>query len=281
MQALVQYFLDRGIFVNLLTSLLILMGGYIALTMNREAFPNIDFDIVVITTIYPGASPEEVEKLVTNPIEETIKEVDGIEEYKSVSITNRSQITMKIDPDVDDTAKVVDDIRSAVGRAEDLPEDSEEPIIVEVSTARQPVVEWALERVPDADGNYQVSYAELREFARRMENEFLQMDSVARVERKGWRDAEIFVDVNPDKLRRYNVSTGTIVQALAVRNVNFPGGDIELGKNEITVRTVEEFESENEIARLPLRSNDIGQSVTIGDVARVYEHFEKPEYLEY
>ena len=101
MQALVQYFLDRGIFVNLLTSLLILMGGYIALTMNREAFPNIDFDIVVITTIYPGASPEEVEKLVTNPIEETIKEVDGIEEYKSVSITNRSQITMKIDPDVE------------------------------------------------------------------------------------------------------------------------------------------------------------------------------------
>jgi len=142
MKSFVNFFLDRGLFVNLLTFILIVVGAVIAIRMNKEAFPNVDFDIVSISTIYPGASPEEVEKLVTNPIEEVIKEVDGIKEYRSGSLENRSGIVITIDPDVEDTSKVVDDIRSAVDRVEDLPDDAEEPIITEVTSARQPVIQW-------------------------------------------------------------------------------------------------------------------------------------------
>ena len=85
MAAFIEYFLNRSLFVNLLTIAIILFGGFIALTMNREAFPNIDFDIVNVQTVYPGAAPLEVEKLVTNPIEDQIKEVDGIKEFRSTS----------------------------------------------------------------------------------------------------------------------------------------------------------------------------------------------------
>ncbi|MCB1174902.1 MAG: efflux RND transporter permease subunit [Leptospiraceae bacterium] len=280
MRTFIDYFLDRGLFVNLLTFILIVVGGFIAMTMNKEAFPNIDFDIVSISTIYPGASPEEVEKLVTNPIEDMIKEVDGIKEFRSGSLENRSGIIITIDPDVEDTSKVVDDIRSAIDRAEDLPDDAEEPIITEISTARQPVIQWSLQRLKDKDGNYVISYSELREYSRRLENLFLNEGGVARVERQGWRDAEIFVDVNPDLLNRYYIGTDTIVNTLASRNVNFPGGEMKQNGEEVAVRTIGEYEGVREIMRTPLRSNDVGQSVPVAAVAQVREDFAEPEILE-
>ena len=279
MRGFVEYFLNRSIFVNLLSLLLVVVGGYIGFSMNREAFPNIDFDVVSVVTIYPGASPEEVEKLVTNPLEEAIKEVDGLDEFRSTSIENRSVITIKIDPDVSDTDDVINDIRSAVQRAADLPDDAEEPIVTEIGTARSPVIQWSLARVEGTDGR-RISYGELREFARQLENEFLRLDGVARVSRDGWRDAEILVDVNPALLQRYRVTTGLITSTLRERNVNFPGGDIETGQREVVVRTAGELEGAQDVAGVPLQSNDIGQSVAIRDVARVYEGFEEPEYLE-
>ncbi|HNH09926.1 MAG TPA: efflux RND transporter permease subunit, partial [Leptospiraceae bacterium] len=141
MRAVVQYFLEKSIFLNLLTALILGVGSYKGFTMNREAFPNINFDIVTITTLFPGASPSEVEKLVTKPIEESVKSVDGIKEFRSGSIENRSGIVITIDPNTKDTQKVVDDIKSAVDRTEDLPEDSKKPLVVELTSGRNPVIE--------------------------------------------------------------------------------------------------------------------------------------------
>ncbi|WP_243401832.1 efflux RND transporter permease subunit, partial [Leptospira ellisii] len=124
MKSLVEYFLSKSIFVNLLTFLIILIGGFTAFRMNREAFPNINFDIVSVVTVFPGASPSEIEKLVTKPLEEAIKEVDGIKEFRSASIENRSGIVITLDPDSEDSQKVVDDLKSAIDRVEDLPEEA-------------------------------------------------------------------------------------------------------------------------------------------------------------
>ncbi len=141
MKSLVEYFLSKSIFVNLLTFLIILIGGFTAVKMNREAFPNINFDIVSVVTVFPGASPAEIEKLITKPLEEAIKEVDGIKEFRSASIENRSGIVITLDPDSKNTQKVVDDIKSAIDRVEDLPEEAEDPLVAEITTSRQPVIE--------------------------------------------------------------------------------------------------------------------------------------------
>ena len=140
--------------------------------MNRAAFPNVDFDIVTTATIWPGASSQDVEKLITNPLEESIKEVDGIKEYRSASIDNRSSITITIDPDVEDTQDVVNDIRSAVERTQDLPEDSEDPVVTELTTAREPIIQWNVMRYKKKDGTYALSYKELRNIAEALETVF-------------------------------------------------------------------------------------------------------------
>ncbi len=280
MRPFIKYFLDRSIFVNLLSIITIFIGGWVAYNLNREAFPNVDFDIVVVTTVWPGASPNDVERLITNPIEESIKEVDGIKEYYSSSIESRSSIPITVDPDAEDTQKVIDDIRSAVDNTEDLPSAAEQPIITEISTSREPVIEWSLARQRGPDGRYQLSYKQLREIAFRLENKFLLLDDVARISRRGWRDAEIFVDLNPSLMRKLLIGGNDVVNGLRNRNVTLPGGDINLGKREVTIRTVGEFDSAGEIESVPVRANEVGSSIKVRDVAYVYEDFEEPEYIE-
>ncbi len=248
--------------------------------MNREAFPNIDYDMASVSTIWPGASPQDIEKLVTNPLEEGIKGVDGIKEYRSYSIQSRSSIHIVIDPDVEDSQDVIDDIRSAIERIEDLPEDAEKPLLTEITTARMPVIEWALIRPKNKQGSYSISYKDFRQLAENLENRFLQLGEVARVNRRGWYDTEIYVDLNPARMLQYLVGGNDVVRALRRRNVNLPGGELNLGKEEVIVRTVGEFSTAEEVRRVPVRSNEVGSSVKVQDVAYVYEDFSEAEYLQ-
>ena len=277
---IIQYFLEKSIFVNLLTFLILLMGGYTAFTMNREAFPNINFDLVSISTIFPGASPSEVEKLITNPIEKAIKSVDGIKNYRSASIENRSGIVIQIDPDVKDTSKVVDDIRSAVDRVEDLPTEADDPLISEITTARQPVIEVNVYSLNDATGKPTLDEFALRAKAKILEDQLLLIPGVARITRKGWNDTEMQVYLDPNKLEYYRISSAQIIGALKNRNINFPGGNLAQGGRESIVRTVAEFDTPNEISDVFIRSNDAGQSISLRDLAYVKEGLKESEYLD-
>ncbi|GBF48969.1 AcrB family efflux pump [Leptospira ryugenii] len=277
--SIVEYFLSKSLFVNLLTFLILLVGGFTAATMNREAFPNINFDIVSVATIYVGASPADVEKLVTKPIEDAIKEVDGIKEYRSASLENRSGIVITIDPNTKNTQKVVDDIKSAIDRVQDLPEEAEDPIVTEITTARQPVIEIHLTSA-QSNGKPVLDTSQLRDQAKILEEKLKDLPTVARITKRGWREREMKVDLYPDKLTAYSISSTQVINALRLRNVNFPGGNISERSKEIIVRTVGEFDTADEIENVFVRSNDAGRSVRIKDIARVTESFEDSDYLD-
>ncbi|MBP9161763.1 MAG: efflux RND transporter permease subunit, partial [Leptospiraceae bacterium] len=280
MRKVIEYFLSKSLLLNLLTALIILVGGFKAFTMNREAFPNINFDIVTVTTIYPGASPSEVEKLVTKPIEDSIKSVDGIKEYRSASIENRSGIVITIDPNVKDTQKVVDDIKSAVDRTEDLPEDSKKPIVQEITSSRSPVIEINVGVKADSNGKPVLTEKEFKLKAKQLEDLLLDVSEVGRVVRRGYREAEMHVDIDPFALDRVSLSTNQIIMALKGKNINFPGGTIADSGKEAIVRTVGEFDTESEIEKVFIRSNDAGRSIVLKDVAKVKEDFEDKQYIE-
>ncbi|MDH5656863.1 MAG: efflux RND transporter permease subunit, partial [Spirochaetia bacterium] len=280
LHSMIEYFTSRNVFVNLLTVLLIGVGGYAALTLNKEAFPNVDFDLVVVTVVYPGASPQEVEKYVTNPLEESIKEVNGIEEYRSSSIESRAGITVKIDPDEKDTTKVINDIRSAVERTEDLPEDAKKPIILEMTSANTPVLEIALSSKLNQDGTPVLSYGELRKKAEILEKKILNLDSIARVQKTGWRDAEIHVNVDPVKMEANYISLDQIAAALRNRNLNLPGGEIKGEDRNIVIRTIGEYSRISEIEDTFIRSNDQGKGIRIRDVASVKEDFVEEDIIQ-
>ncbi|MCS7205595.1 MAG: efflux RND transporter permease subunit [Leptospiraceae bacterium] len=274
MQAIIEFFLRKSIFGNTLSLLLIGWGSYVAFTINREAFPPIDFDVVVITTVFPGASPEEVEKLITNPIEDQIKGIEGIKEIRSSSIENRSGINVIIDPDAKNPRKVIEDIRSAIDRVNTLPKDVEKPLIIEVSSRQIPVIEVNLL----ADEN-EVSYKTLREYAEILEADLKTIDSVANVSRRGWQDLEYVIKLDPKKIQENYISIEQILLSLQQRNINFPGGEVIVNGMSQIVRTIGEFTSISDIENFIIRSNELGQGVRIKDISRVEEDFEKEPYI--
>jgi multidrug efflux pump subunit AcrB len=274
MIAIIEFFLRRSIFGNILTVILIGWGIYVGLTINREAFPNIDFDIVLVTTVFPGASPEEVEKLITNPIEDQLKSVEGIKEIRSSSIENRSGITVIIDPDAKNPRKVVEDIRSAVDRVTDLPADVDKPLVLEITSSLTPVIEVSL----FADEN-KIDYRTLREQAEILENALKQIDGVARIDRRGWLNREYIVKLDPIKIKNNYVGIEQILAGLKQRNINFPGGEVIINGASQILRTVGELLEPKDVENFFIRSNELGQGIRIRDVGKVVDGFEEPLYI--
>ncbi len=111
-----KFFIDNSLFVNVLAAGIFIAGLLYMFGANREAFPKIDFDYLVISTIYPGATAEDVEKHVTIPVEDQLREIDGIEELHSNSLEARSVVVVKLDPDLVNKDKTINDIKNALDR---------------------------------------------------------------------------------------------------------------------------------------------------------------------
>ena len=143
--SLPRFSVNQSLFVNLVSAIIIIIGIIVLLGINREVFPNVSFDIVTISTFYPGATPVDVEKLITVPIEKELKEVDGIDEVKSSSTLGASYIIVELDPDEKDKKKVVNDIKDSVDRVSDLPKDIyEDPVTTEIASKQYAIVEVSL-----------------------------------------------------------------------------------------------------------------------------------------
>lgn len=262
MSGLIRFFVQRPLFANLLT--LLVIGGGILVTMNvrREAFPQVEFGIVTVETLWPGASPSEVERLVTTPIERAVKGVDGIKELGSVSVENRSILVIELDTNLSskELDDAVRDIERQVAQVRDLPDDSDPPTVREMESRQTPIIEVNMsgkdERV-------------VREKAKDLEDLLLDLRGVAQVAKVGWRERQFLVEVRPEKLRHLEVSLPEISRALAGRNVNLPGGKIRAKGDEWLIRAVGEFETTKDLEPVIVRANDLGGHIRVRDVAEV------------
>jgi len=267
MKNIAEFSVKNSLLVNLISVFIIVVGLVAMFQLNREAFPPVDFDTVIITTVYPGAPAEDVEKLVTIPIEKELKGISGIKEMSSKSEEGVSTIGIDIDPDARDKDEIVDDIETAVDRVKNLPAEIEEdPSIIELTADEFPVIEFSI------SGDFPESLK--RKYAEELEDLILDVEGVSTVRRVGWRDQEFHVEVDPDKLKEYHVSIAEIMTALSSRNVTVPGGQLTSPQNEFNVRITGEFTKAEEIEEVVIRANDAGNWLKIKDVARVIDTFE-------
>ncbi|MFC1624249.1 efflux RND transporter permease subunit [Candidatus Omnitrophota bacterium] len=270
--SLPRFSVNQSRFVNLLSVLIIIFGLIVLLGMNREVFPNVDFDVVSITTVYPGATPLDIEKLISVPLEKELKEVDGIKEIKSSSSLGVSLLLVKIDPDEHDKKKVINDIQRAVERVKDLPKDiSEDPVVTEITTKQYPIIEVSL--------SGDMSEGKLQDYADGLEDEIEDIKGVARVRKSGFRDREIQVHVDPEKMREQYVSFDEIREALLSRNISVPAGEINTETTEYSIRTTGEFSTVKEVENTIIRANDSGNWLRIKDIAEVKDSFKKEDII--
>jgi len=273
--SIIRFAVKHSLLMNLLTVMLVGIGIYYTFTMQREAFPAVDFDIASVSTRYPGASPKEVELYITTPIEHELKSISEIEETTSISVEGISVLVIKIDPDLTESQKrkAFENIRRAVDRVSDLPEDLKDPpIVTEANTQNQPVLEVAL------SGN--LPYEELRALADELTDRIEDISDVSTVEKKGFLDKEFWIEASPEKLRRYNLSLIDVVAALTTRNINLPGGAVKTKDGELLIRTIGEVKTAKEIGEIVLRANDANIAIKVKDIAEVKSTFsdEKESY---
>ncbi len=270
--SLPRFSVNQSLFVNLVSALIIIAGLIVVFGMNREIFPNVDFETVSVTTAYPGATPLDIEKLITTPIEKELKEVDDIKEIKSSSTSGVSFIVVKLDPDARDKKKVVNDIQTAVDRTKDLPKDIyEDPVVTEISTKQYPIIEVSL------SGN--MSEKKLQHYVDGLEDLLEDIKGVAKIKKSGYRDREIQVHVDPSKMQEQYVSFDEIEQALAARNISVPAGEINTLTTEYSIRTTGEFSTAEEVKDIIVRANDSGNWLRVKNVAEVADSFKEEDTI--
>lgn len=126
---------------NLLTVLIIITGVFTIFTIRRDIWPNVQFNLTTVSTFLGGASPEQVEKLVINPVEEALREVDGIKKVFSTATEGRAVVVAQLDPDARNPDKTNSDIQQAIDRIDSLPSSADKPVIYAIEAGREPVIE--------------------------------------------------------------------------------------------------------------------------------------------
>ncbi|KXG76949.1 Swarming motility protein SwrC [Fervidicola ferrireducens] len=247
---------------TLMAVLVIIILGFVSLSkMQVDLLPDIQLPTAVIVTTYPGASSEEIETMITKPIEKEIAGVENIKSISSSSEANVSMITVNFNWGTDlDTA--VTDIREKVDMVKKrLPDDADEPIVIKFDPSMMPVLIYGM--TGDRDPLLMKQIAEDM-----IEKRLERVAGVASVQVTGGVERQIRVLLSPQKMNGYGISFSQVIQALAANNLNLPGGTVDYGSRELIVRTTGEFENVDEIKNLPV-ANRQGAIVRLSDIADV------------
>ena len=255
--------------------IIIAFGLYAWINLPRELTPEIALQSVNVTTLYPGASPEEVEKLISAPIEDAIEEnVNKINLLFSNSSEGRSIISVDFEEMSDrDFDKELENLRTAVEQVNDLPaEILDDPKVEELD------VSSGFPMLTIVVGG-SISEAQMREIAENLKDEILDIKNVASVRIAGLREREIWIEVNPDRLKAYQIPIATVITALGASNLNLPAGTMELGNTEFMVRTMGEFADPGTIGETIIAVQPTGTPLRLKDIATVSDTYEEARTL--
>jgi multidrug efflux pump subunit AcrB len=256
--------IDNRIAVVVLTGMLVIGGLLAYVSIPKESAPEIEFATIVVTTVYPGASPDDIESIITQEVENEIASIDGIDDLRSTSSEGVSTVIIEFTPDVDvDDAEI--DVREAVDRAGvEWPTDVEEPIVSELDTSEFPIININL-----AAG---YSLAQLRDVAEDLQDEIEQAPGVLEVNLIGGLTREVQVNVDLAALQGYNLTFNDVIQTIQGENTNIPGGSVDVDRLNYLVRVDGEFDSPSEIEALVVATPG-GQPVYVRDLADVQMGF--------
>ena len=271
MQKLAEICVRRPVFATMLIMALIVMGFDAYKKLGVDFFPKIEFPIVTITTTLRGAAPEEVESQVSKRIEEAVNTIAGIDDLSSLSAEGISIVTVQFalekDPDVG-AQEVRDKINGVLSQ---LPRDADPPVVEKLATDAAPVINVVIS-----------SQRDLRETTKlvddRIKKNIESVSGVGQVRFVGDRTRQIQVWLDGDKLNAYHLNIDQVRTALAAQNVEIPGGRVDQGPRELSVRTLGRLETPAEFERIVV-ANVAGAPVRISDIGYVVDGVEEPRSL--
>jgi len=269
---MIEFFVRRPVTTIMFVSVFIVLGIISFFNLRVEEMPQIDFPIVTITATYPGATPLEIETLVVNKIEDTVAELADIKQVRSQSYDNFGYVFVEFLMSADVNIKFIEVKDKVEAILNDLPSDLEKPVVAKFDPLMVPVINLVLssERLDGRD---------LYEFAdKKLKDRFSSIEGVANVDVYGGKKRQINVILDPMLMKQRYITIRDVINSIAAKNKNIPGGLLEKGNTSMSLRFLGEFNNPQGIAEMTVISRD-GWSFPLSEIARVEDSFKKVETM--
>ncbi len=271
MQKLAEICIRRPVFATMLILALMVMGFDSYRKLGVDLFPKLDFPFVTIRTTLRGAAPEEIESQVTKRVEEAVNTIAGIEELRSVSAEGISTVFIQFSLDKDPNVgaqEIRDKVNTILAL---LPRDADPPIIEKVATDASPILSIVV-----------ASNRDLRETTKIVDEQIKKniesLTGVGQVRFVGDRARQVQLWLDGEKLYAYNLNIDDIRRAVQQQNVEIPGGRVDQGNRELSLRTMGRIERPEDFARI-IVANRGGRPIRFSDIGRVEDGFEEPRSM--
>ena len=269
---MIEFFVRRPVTTIMFVMVFVVLGIYSFANIQIEKTPKIDFPMVTVTAVYPGATPLEVETLVVKKIEDAIAEISEIDSIESMSYNNFGFIFTQFNLSADVNVKLIEVKDKVEAILNELPDNMKKPLIEKFDPLMQPVLELTL---TSAKHNSK----DLYEYAdKTLKNKLSGIEGVAKVDVYGGRVRRINVKLDPMLMKERYITITDITDAIRKKNMNIPGGELEKGYDALSVRFVGEFQSVDEISNMWLTSEE-GSKFKLKEVAVVEDGFKKIESM--
>lgn len=269
MQKLAELCVRRPVFATVLTMLMVVVGWFSYFRLGVDRFPKVDFPTVTVTTRLTGAAPEELETEVADKIEEAVNSIAGIDELRSTTSEGVSQVfvTFVLEKDVDVAAQEVRDRVNQV--IPYLPDGTDLPTVDKLDPDSSPILAMSL------SANRPIR--EITEYAdKTLKRQLESLNGVGQILILGGRERQINVWLDPDKLRSFDLTAMDAISSLRTENITVPGGSVEQGARDLTLRTRGRIRSVRDFNDIVVAQKD-GYPVKISDVGFVEDGAEKAE----
>ena len=257
----------RPVMTTLSFVTVIILGLFSLAKLPIDLYPDIDTNSIMVITMYPGASAEDIEQNVTKPLENSLNSVEHLKHITSDSRENTSVITLEFEYGYDIDV-LTNDVRDKLDMVESsLPDDCENPIIFKFSTDMIPICLLSVQATESMPGLYKILDEDIV-------NPLARVDGVGTVSISGAPKREIHVYCDPQRLEAYGISVEKISQIIGAENKNVPGGSFDIGSNTYALRVQGEFDSSKQLLDIPVGSYE-GRTVFLKDVASVDDSLEE------
>jgi hydrophobe/amphiphile efflux-1 (HAE1) family protein len=263
--------IERPVFATMMIFALIVLGWFSYLKLNIDQFPDIDFPYVTVTTILPGAGPEQIETDVTKIIEDAVNTIGGIDHIQSISQEGVSYVIVQFKLEVKGK-EASQDVREKIAAVRaNLPADIEDPVIQRIDPASQPIFTLT---VSGERSEKEITTYTKNVIKKRLEN----VAGVGRVDLIGGAEREIQIEVDAASLRAYNLSIQDVIQSVGAANVEIPAGNLIQGSRQLLLRTMGKYTKVEDFKNVVVATPG-GKIVYLADVARVSDGVQEQESL--
>lgn len=264
MQWLAELCVKRPVFATVLSLVILVVGSVFYRQLGVDQFPKIDFPVVVVTTIQPGSSPEDMEREISDKLEGAVNTISGIDELRSTSAEGVSQVIIQfvLEKNVDVASQEVQQKVNAV--LAELPRGIDPPVVQKIEPDAQPVIFIAL-RAPGKTVREVTDIAD-RIVRRRLES----VSGVGKAVLIGGRKRQIDVLVDPVKLKALGISPLEVAGSINAQNITLPGGRVDTSRDYFTLRVNGRVESVDELRAIIVRDT-AGRSIRLDELATVVD----------